>query len=402
MEINFFNILILLIIIIEILIFLIILFIKKDFQWILTNKDEKPKIDDKKLENFLNSNYSEKTGWDRKPNTRGSEYSGNNKSNFIISKHGYRESTNSFKDVKYLVFGDSFAFCRYVNDNETWEYYLENLLQKNIRNYGVGNFGVDQAILKYINLPNNNEANHIILSFVPETILRVHSYWKHYVEFGNIYGFKPKFKYVNNKLELLPNILKKNYKAKDVISKIEYIKSNDIFYKKRFQKFMFKFPYLLSYIKNINRNNIIFFNILVFKFLKFLKIKKSDIYLKKAQYKIVKDNIELSHKLYGNSNFTILMEKIILNFNLQLKQKNKKISLIIFPQIQDLESPKKQRYLYQSFFKSINKHIQVIDLTDSFLNYGDYKSLYVNDSYGGHLSPKGNKFVANIINEKLI
>ena len=55
---------------------------------------------------------------------------------------------NSFKDVKYLVFGDSFAFCRYVNDNETWEYYLENLLQKNIRNYGVGNFGVDQAILK--------------------------------------------------------------------------------------------------------------------------------------------------------------------------------------------------------------------------------------------------------------
>ena len=104
-------------------------------------------------------------------------------------------------------------------------------MQKNIRNYGVGNFGVDQAILKYINLPNNNEANHIILSFVPETILpRVHSYWKHYVEFGNIYGFKPKFKYVNNKLELLPNILKKNYKAKDVISKIEYIKSNDIFY----------------------------------------------------------------------------------------------------------------------------------------------------------------------------
>ena len=41
-------------------------------------------------------------------------------------------------------------------------------------------------------------------------------------------------------------------------------------------------------------------------------------------------------------------------------------------------------------------------LTDNFLNYGDYKSLYLNDSYGGHLSPNGNKFVANIINEKLI
>ena len=71
MEINFFIILILFILIIEILIFLLILFVKKDFQWILTKADEKPKIDDKKLENFLNFNYSKKNGWDRKPNTKG-------------------------------------------------------------------------------------------------------------------------------------------------------------------------------------------------------------------------------------------------------------------------------------------------------------------------------------------
>ena len=29
----------------------------------------------------------------------------------------------------------------------------------------------------------------IILAFVPETIARIHSYWKHYLEFGNKFGF---------------------------------------------------------------------------------------------------------------------------------------------------------------------------------------------------------------------
>ena len=70
---------------------------------------------------------------------------------------------------KYLIFGDSFAFCRYVNDNETWEYFLENLIQMNVRNYGVGNFGVDQAILKYF-LEYKNIYPFRVLNINKETI----------------------------------------------------------------------------------------------------------------------------------------------------------------------------------------------------------------------------------------
>ena len=33
---------------------------------------------------------------------------------------------------------------------------------------------------------------------MPETILRVHSFWKHYLEYGNTLAFKPRFEIIND------------------------------------------------------------------------------------------------------------------------------------------------------------------------------------------------------------
>ena len=58
--------------------------------------------------------------------------------------------SSRFSSNKISVFGDSFAFCRYVNDDETWENFLEKKIKSNVYNYGVGNYGIDQSFLKYI------------------------------------------------------------------------------------------------------------------------------------------------------------------------------------------------------------------------------------------------------------
>jgi hypothetical protein len=65
-------------------------------------------------------------------------------------------------------------------------------LNLHVLNYGVGNYGFDQALLRF------EKNKHIqleitIIGIVPETINRINSIWKHYLEFGNIYGFKPSF-----------------------------------------------------------------------------------------------------------------------------------------------------------------------------------------------------------------
>ena len=140
-----------LIIIIELSIYYTVINFKKKFQWLINKEDEFPIKDSSKLKKFFENNYSEKLGWDRKKNTFGYEITNKKKTRFKISSNGYRHETNKFKHSKISTFGDSYAFCRFVNDNQTWQKSLGIKCGTNVRNFGVGNYGLDQAYLKYQN-----------------------------------------------------------------------------------------------------------------------------------------------------------------------------------------------------------------------------------------------------------
>ena len=135
-------------------------------------EDEMPNYSKENLKKFYKDSFDPTTGWDRK-NKVGFE-SGDKKTFFRISKNGYR-GDNRFKKTAVSVFGDPFAFCRYVNDDETWESYLEDEIKMNINNYGVGNFGLDQSYLKFRKYKKNIKSKIIIFNIVPETIARINS-----------------------------------------------------------------------------------------------------------------------------------------------------------------------------------------------------------------------------------
>ena len=202
---NLFFILFFALVIFEITIILIVKNFKKDFQWIIEKKDEKPRFDKNKLKKFFKNSFHKNYGWDRKPLSSGFEYT-HKKTKFRISKEGYR-GNSKFKKNLISVFGDSFAFCRYVNDNMTWESILEKKLGQSVFNFGIGNFGLDQSFLKYLEFKNKIKSQVIIFNFVPETIARINSYWKHYREFGNIYAFKPLIEIKKNNLIILKNLI---------------------------------------------------------------------------------------------------------------------------------------------------------------------------------------------------
>ena len=108
---------------------------------------------------------------------------------------------------KIACFGDSYTFCRQVEDHETWQYYLSNKLNNKVLNFGVGNYGVDQALLRYERTELPVSVKVVMLGFVPETICRIHSFWKHYLEFGNTFAFKPRFSVEKEGLKFHPNIM---------------------------------------------------------------------------------------------------------------------------------------------------------------------------------------------------
>jgi len=378
--------LIFLFIIFEFFLILIVKILKKEFKWLINSDDELPKFPHKKLHKFYKDSYDSLLGWDRKKNSYGFEL-GEKKTFFKISKDGYR-GCSKHKKTAVTVFGDSFAFCRYVNDEQTWQSHLEKKLKKNVYNYGVGNYGLDQSYLKFLKYKKEIKSKIVIFNVVPETIARINSYWKHYREFGNIMGFKPLYNLENNKLFLTPNFLKKKFTEKEIHKNIFKVKKIDQFYQIKFLKNKLTFPYSFKIFKNFNY----FSNILINLILR--KITSKEKFYAKAASIVLKQNIKESHKMYNNPKYTEKLKSMIFFLNENLKKDNFQMVLVISPQLLDFTEG---NYINVSkFYSEIGKKVPCLDLHEKFKNI-KFQRYYFKDIYGGHLNEKGNKFISKII-----
>ena len=360
--------------------------LKKNFKWLINSEDELPKFSKEKLENFFKNTYDSTIGWDRKKNKSGHEL-GEKKTFFQISKKGYRGKKN-YKKTAVSVFGDSFAFCRYVNDNQTWESHLEEKLNMNIQNYGVGNFGLDQSYLKFLKYKKNIKSKIIIFNVVPETIARINSYWKHYREFGNTLGFKPLLIIKKNKLILKKIPLKKYFNEKQIHKIIPRVKKNDIFYKKKFLKNKFSFPYTFLFLKNFHYYSIIIGNLIL------NKVSNKKKFYNNAVVAVLKKNIKESHAMYNNGDYLEKLRSLIIYLNNNLKKNNFKMVLVISPQLLDFTEGNYDSV--SNFYNQIGREVHCIDLYNK-IKKKKFKKFYFKDIYGGHFNELGNKLVSKIL-----
>ncbi len=242
-------------IIIELIVRNIVKSINKDFQWLIIEKDEAPKLSKQGLRKFLLHGYDPELGWVRKPNTSHDEIGKKETTTWHIDERGSRKNPYlGSKESKISCYGDSFTFARQVNDNETWEYYLSELTKTNVQNFGVGNYGLDQAVLRLKREFPKNPTKIVIMGIVPDTISRILSMWKHYYEYGNTFGFKPKFKIYDGNLELLKNPINTEKKFDEYEKFLSYIQENDFFYKNKFKNEKISFPYSITILRNLKRN----------------------------------------------------------------------------------------------------------------------------------------------------
>lgn len=380
---------IIVIILIEFVIQYIIKKIKKEFPWFLENQDIYPNFDSKKFKNFIKHSFDKKLGWKRKSNSTGFDKAGKKKIKFSIDKNGYRKLKYKKKPLA-VSFGGSYVFGRQVKDEETWQEQISKKNKFNILNYGVGNYGTDQALLFYQSKKFDKHTKLAILGIVPEHISRIQSEWKHYSEFGNIHGFKPKFEFKKNKLILKKNILNKNTNIKDLKKIIKKIQKTDRFFKDRFLKSLFKFPYLINFIRNFNFNIRVIFTFLRYK--KDSQIKK-DFFLDH----VINKNIKDSHKLFLENYSQNLFLEIFKKFKLEALKNNHKSMVIVFPMMQDVK--KDSKINYTNYFNNIvSKEIKVLDLTNE-IKKKNLKKLYVNKIYGSHFNKYGNKIVSKKIEQ---
>jgi len=386
---------ILIIITVEFLIYFFVLFFKKECKWLITAIDEEPIISKKLLDKFFNKSFDPVLGWVRRPNDQGIDKGQDGDVFYSIDNIGSRTS-NSKKSPKIVAFGDSYVFCKQVNDDQTWENILEDLINEGVSNFGVGNYGADQAVIRYEETDFPSSVKIAVLGFVPETICRVQSVWKHYLEFGNILAFKPRFDITEKDDIFLYNLPLTN--LNDFIEYKKFlpiIKERDRFYKTKFKKMQFKFPYSIVFAKSFFRN-VMLFKAIVLDYLhkkfKYMRIKNKDF----TTSTIIKENIKDSHSLYSDEYSRRLLRAIINKFKNVAISKGHHPLILVFPQLDDLKLLNSSDN-YQRYFNSMSHDFDIIDFTPIFLGQVNQEELYISDSYGGHLSEKGNRVVANYL-----
>jgi len=383
----------------EFLLQLLVNRLRDDFQWLITRKrDFVPELDPKGLDKFMADGFDAELGWIRKPNTEHAEYGRFGKTAWHTNSIGARLNPgHEDLPIRISCFGDSFTFCRQVNDNETWEYYLSELTRTNVLNWGVGNHGIDQSFLRLKREQPRHPAETIIVGVVPDTISRILSVWKHFYEYGNTFGFKPRFFLKDDSLTLVDNPINERQKFYQIESYLDELRKNDFFYENKFIKEIISFPYLYSVFKNPVRNiPLLYWNIMA------ILCKNPDKYHALGKQKIMDINLEWRLKLYKQPDIVDLLKHIILDMADYACGKGSNFIVALLPQKDDIIQIKKHGHFYQPMLDQLKEQVLVVDLADELLEISDIDEYYSDDSiYGGHFSRIGNELVARRLLETL-
>ncbi len=387
--------------VLEIISYALITNLRKGFQWLITPKDELPVLSKEGLEKFKKIGYDEELGWVRKPNTWKEEIGKYGKTRFHIDSRGSRKNPGHERmPIKISFYGDSFLFARQVNDNETCQWHLSELTKTNILNFSVGNYGLDQAFLRMKREYPKNRTKIVVMGVVPSTIARVLCVWKHYNEFGNTFGFKPRFAIEKGKLRLIKNFIDKEEKFFEYQKYITQIRSYDHFYKTKFKEDMVRFPYLISILSDPFRNFRIIFYILISRLFKMEK--ELDAYPLPMKV-IMEVNLKLRYDLFTKDRHALKLMEMLVGEFADYAKKEKFIPVFLFmPQKDDLIFIRKKGPYYDSFVNAIKKKILTIDLTEFLIERRDLDEIYSDDNeYGGHYSNFGNEIIAKAIYDNL-
>ena len=397
-----------LLIVLEIGSYVLIRKLKKVFPWLITPEDELPALSEEGLRKFIPFGYDPELGWVRKPNTEKDEFGpsvgggGHSKVVFHINERGARRNPKHEQLPSFIsCYGDSFTIARQVEDAETWCWYLSELTHSNVLNFGVGNYGLDQAFLRLQREFPKNKTKIVIMGVVPSTIVRILDVWKHYNEYGNTFGFKPRFDLKDGELVLIPNIIDSEEKYRHYQEYIESIRTNDYFYVRKFKKEMIQFPYSFSILSNPTRNIPLLWLVWWHQIMK--KEDAKSVPYPTAMKVIMKVNLTLRCSLFTKDAYaTTLFVKLSEEFKRYVQEQKAVPVFVLLPQKDDILLVRQKGKYYEKVMGAIGRQMNVVDPTEELLAADNLDALYSDaNNYGGHYSKQGNQFVARVIYKKM-
>ncbi|HJN22773.1 MAG TPA: hypothetical protein QF509_02490 [Rhodospirillales bacterium] len=361
-------------------------------KWLITGRDLSPVIDEEGLKRFVEHGWDRELGWVRKPDTDKKEVGSHGQSvHYHIDAMGARRNPG-FETLppEMLIYGDSYAFCRQVENDQTWPHHLSAALGVNAANFGVGNYGLDQAVLRLEREFDDHRAKLVVMAVVPETICRILSVWRHFSEYGNVLAVKPRFVLRNGDLCLLSNPMDDPNKFRRLADFFETFRRNDFFYDRKFSRDLLRFPYSWRFFGNWSRNVRLVRAVLADR------IAGSN---DRTLAAVMERNIALTAKIYAEKEPLDLLIALCRRFAEFVRNRGAVPMLVFLPQLMDLKYIQAHGHYYAPVMETLREVLAVVDLAPDLLRNDDFASLYINDQYGGHFSEQGNRAVAGLLKD---
>jgi len=303
-------------------------------------------------------------------------------------------------DVMGAAFGDSFCQCRGVQDNETWQAYLEARFGQRFLNFGVGGYGLDQAYLRYLRVRDRNLGKTIVYAISPCTIERIVGVYKHYIEFGNYLGVKPRFVVAEGRLHRMPIPVQSKNDLRNLAKRKSQIRAMDDNYSGYFSKYYPAFPfsffvarnwrqYLISLIAVVAESRFWRSRGAVVQSLSALKERlvskrKNEAYRRKNLY---------FKKLFAEKESFFV--SIVRECKIACEADGRSMYFAFLPDYTNISHMREEGHYYRKVIDRVRSELG-ISVFDSYEIFRDAspREIFLKDNYSGHHTAHGNACVA--------
>jgi hypothetical protein len=211
---------------------------------------------DAKLRQFLTTSYDHNLGWD----TTSSDHVATNKAGeqwtATYDDLGSRRSCMESRQIMMATYGDSFTHGNEVDDEQTWQCILERRFGKRVLNFGVGGYGIGQALLKMKqHWKESIVAPITMLVIYSDDLARVVNRYRPFYNPGTRgkFAFKPGYRYLHDEVRFLPNPLTVDVATKDQVAELTLSVASTDYWESARIRVAPTFPYSLQTLNVLYR-----------------------------------------------------------------------------------------------------------------------------------------------------
>jgi hypothetical protein len=315
---------------------------------------------------------------------------------------GTEEDTDA--DPTVTTYGDSYCFCREVDDDETFQHYLAQELDTHVGNYGGGNYGLDQALMRLKQRYPEDPTDYVIMYVAAPSIARILSVWKHYQEFGNILAVTPRYTMQDGSLEKIETPIDEKEDLLDLESHADFLRENDYHYEHWFKSHRATFPYTTDLLRNPDNVRYALYGALQDVERRFELSLPIDAGARQARTnrRLEQPRVRYHEQLFEE--YGDFFSEIVGEFVSYSEEEDFTPVFVMVQHLRYATYEIEHGPIYGDLLDRLDEtypDLMTVDITDHLSPDDDVESLYVQHGEGGHYSAATNEKIAHILADEV-